>query len=614
MIQLNNISKSFGGQNLYEDISFTLGPKERIGLVGRNGSGKSTLFKIITGEMSYDGGSINIPKSYKIGYLRQHLEFSKPTVLEECIQSLSEEEKFDHYKAEKILSGLGFSEEDMQKEPASFSGGYQIRINLTKCLLEAPNLLLLDEPTNYLDIISLRWLKNFLKNYQGEVILITHDRDFMDDVVTHTMGLSRGGLKKIKGDTVKFYERLLEEEQLYEQTRANQEKKKKELMAFVDRFRAKASKATQAQSRLKQLQKMGTMDELSKEGNLGFSFRYTECPGKTVLNADNLSFSYDGTDKSLLFKKLKLDIKREDCIGIIGKNGKGKSTLLNVLTGELSKNSGEIKYHPSAQVGHFGQTNINRLSDTNSIVAEITSSNSDLGISEVRSICGSMMFEGELADKKISVLSGGEKSRVMLGKILAHKSNILFLDEPTNHLDMESVETLCEKLEQFPGAIVLVTHNEMFLRRLANRLVVFREGGAEVFEGSYDEFLEKVGWEEESASEDVSEKVEKISRKDLKRLRADLISERSKETKDLKKRMDELESDIFAKEEKIDEINDQMLEASSSGDNKKISELSRNLGVLQKLLDIEYEELSTITDKHEEIIQSFEDRLNELEN
>ncbi|WP_417336235.1 ABC-F family ATP-binding cassette domain-containing protein [Halobacteriovorax marinus] len=614
MIQLNNISKSFGGQNLYEDISFTLGPKERIGLVGRNGSGKSTLFKIITGEMSYDGGSINIPKSYKIGYLRQHLEFSRPTVLEECIQSLSEEEKFDHYKAEKILSGLGFSEEDMQKEPASFSGGYQIRINLTKCLLEAPNLLLLDEPTNYLDIISLRWLKNFLKNYQGEVILITHDRDFMDDVVTHTMGLSRGGLKKIKGDTVKFYERLLEEEQLYEQTRANQEKKKKELMAFVDRFRAKASKATQAQSRLKQLQKMGTMDELSKEGNLGFSFRYTECPGKTVLNADNLSFSYDGTEQNLLFKNLKLDIKREDCIGIIGKNGKGKSTLLNVLTGELSKNSGEIKYHPSAQVGHFGQTNINRLSDANSIVAEITASNSDLGISEVRSICGSMMFEGELADKKISVLSGGEKSRVMLGKILAHKSNILFLDEPTNHLDMESVETLCEKLEQFPGAIVLVTHNEMFLRRLANRLVVFREGGAEVFEGSYDEFLEKVGWEEESAVEDVSEKVEKISRKDLKRLRADLISERSKETKDLKKRMDELERDIFAKEEKIDEINDQMLEASSSGDNKKISELSRNLGVLQKLLDIEYEELSTITDKHEEIIQSFEDRLNELEN
>ncbi|WP_290734154.1 ABC-F family ATP-binding cassette domain-containing protein [Halobacteriovorax sp. JY17] len=613
MIQLNNISKAFGGQTLYEDISFILGPKERIGLVGRNGSGKSTLFKIITGELSHDGGSINVPKSYKIGYLRQHLEFSKSSVLEECIQSLAKEEEFDHYKAEKILSGLGFSEEDMSADPLSFSGGYQIRINLAKCLLEAPHLLLLDEPTNYLDIISLRWLKNFLKNYQGEVILITHDRDFMDDVVTHTMGISRGGLKKIKGVTANFYERLIEDELVYEQTRANQEKKKKELMSFVDRFRAKASKATQAQSRLKQLEKMGTMDELAKEGNLGFSFRYTECPGKVILTADDLSFSYSGSDDELLFKNLKLDIKREDCIGIIGKNGKGKSTLLNVLTGELKQNSGEIKYHPSAQVGHFGQTNINRLSEGMTIASEVASSNTELSFSEVRSICGSMMFEGDLADKKISVLSGGEKSRVMLGKILAHKSNILYLDEPTNHLDMEAVETLCEKLEKFPGAIVLVTHNEMFLRRLANRLVVFREGGAEVFEGNYDEFLEKVGWDEDIVQTAEVVKEEKFSKKDLKRLRAELVSERSKESKPFRKRMDELEKDIFTKEEKIDEINNSLIEVSSSGDGSKITELSKNLGVLQKLLDIEYDELSELTDKYEEIQKSYETRLNELE-
>ncbi len=613
MIQLNNISKAFGGQNLYQDISFTLGPKERIGLVGRNGSGKSTLFRIITGELAHDSGTINIPKSYKIGYLKQHLEFNMPSVLEECIQSLSEEEKFDHYKAEKILSGLGFSEEDMKADPLSFSGGYQIRINLAKCLLEAPNLLLLDEPTNYLDIISLRWLKNFLKNYEGEVVLITHDRDFMDDVVTHTMGISRGGLKKIKGDTVKFYERLLEDEQIYEMTRANQEKKKKELMSFVDRFRAKASKATQAQSRLKQLEKMGSMDELAKEGNLGFSFRYTECPGKVITSATDLSFSYSGSDDELLFSNLKLDIKRDDCIGIIGKNGKGKSTLLNVLTGELKQNSGEIKSHPSIQVGHFGQTNINRLSENITIANEVAASNNELSFSEVRSICGSMMFEGDLADKKISVLSGGEKSRVMLGKILAHKSNILYLDEPTNHLDMESVETLCEKLEKFPGAIVLVTHNEMFLRRLANRLVVFRNGNAEIFEGTYDEFLEKVGWDDETESSVEEVKKDKFSKKDLKRLRAELISQRSKDTKDLKKRMDELENDIFAKEEKVDEINESIIEASTNSDNKKISALSKDLGILQKLLDIEYTELSDITDKHEAIVQDYDSRLNELE-
>ena len=488
-----------------------------------------------------------------------------------------------------------------------------MRIELAKILLSKPDLILLDEPTNYLDIISLRWLKNFLKNYQGEVILITHDRDFMDDVVTHTMGISRGGLKKIKGETAKFYERLLEDELIYEQTRSNQEKKKKELMSFVDRFRAKASKATQAQSRLKQLEKMGTMDELAKEGNLGFSFRYTECPGKTILSANDLSFSYSGSDEELLFKGLKLDIKRDDCIGIIGKNGKGKSTLLNVLTGELQQNSGDIKYHPSAQIGHFGQTNINRLSENMTIANEVATSNAELSFSEVRSICGSMMFEGELADKKISVLSGGEKSRVMLGKILAHRSNILYLDEPTNHLDMEAVETLCEKLEMFPGAIVLVTHNEMFLRRLANRLVVFREGGAEIFEGSYDEFLEKVGWDEDVAESIDVVKEEKYSKKDLKRLRSELVSERSKETKPLKKRMDELERDIFAKEEKIDEINESLIVASTTNDGAKVTELSKNLGVLQKILDIEYEELSEITDRFEEIQAVYESRLNELE-
>lgn len=609
---MSNISKSFGGQTLYEDISFTLGAKERVGLVGRNGSGKSTLFKIITGELSHDAGIMNVPKSYKIGYLKQHLQFDRASVLDECIESLSDDEKFDHYKAEKILSGLGFSEEDMNSDPNSFSGGYQIRINLAKCLLENPHLLLLDEPTNYLDIVSLRWLKNFLKTFQGEVIIITHDRDFMDDVITHTMGISRGRLKKIKGTTVKFYEQLLEEELLYEQTKSNQDKKKKELMAFVDRFRAKASKATQAQSRLKQLGKMESMAELQKEGNMGFSFRYIDCPGKVIAKVNDLSFSY-GASEDLLFKGLNFEVKKNDCIGIIGKNGKGKSTLLNVMTRELKENSGDVKYHPSAQIGHFGQTNINRLSEKVTIAEEIRSSNPELSFSDVRSICGSMMFEGDLADKKISVLSGGEKSRVMLGKILAHKSNILFLDEPTNHLDIEAVETLCEKLESFPGAIILVTHNEMILRRLANRLVLFRSGGAEVFEANYDEFLEKVGWEEEILQE-ASEKVKiKLTYGEVKKLKSELVANRGRETKPLKQRMDQLEEDIFAKEEKVDDINAELLELSSGGEGKRISELSRNLGTLQKVLDMEYAELSEITDTYQSIMDDYKIKINDID-
>ncbi len=495
MIQLNNISKHFGVQVLFEDLTFMVGRGERIGFVGRNGSGKSTLFKVILGELIPDDGEINIPKGYRIGALDQHIHFTKPTVLEECCQVLTEDEQYDWWKAERILFGLGFSEEDLQKAPESFSGGYQVRINLAKALVQNPNLLLLDEPTNYLDIVSLRWLRGFLKTFKGEVLLITHDRDFMDSVTTHTAGLTRKRLKKFQGNTTKFYEQVATSDEMYEQTRLNQEKKKKELQGFVDRFGAKASKAAQAQSRAKQIEKMGTIEKLGDEHSLGFRFNYKECPGKVILETKNLSFSYSKKPEDDLFSNLSLSIGRNDRIGIIGKNGKGKSTLLNVLAGELESREGSIITHPSISVGHFGQTNIERLYPGNTIQDEVTSSNPDLSFSQVRKICGTMMFEGDLANKKISVLSGGEKSRVMLGKILAHKSNILLLDEPTNHLDMESIESLTSEVQNFEGSVIFVTHSELMLRAIANKLIIFHKGIAELFDGTYDEFLEKIGWE-----------------------------------------------------------------------------------------------------------------------
>ena len=495
MIQLNNISMHFGVQVLFDDLDLLIGKGERIGFVGRNGSGKSTLFKIILGELTADSGEIKVPKGYKIGALDQHINFTKPTVLEECCQVLSEDEQYDWWKAERILFGLGFSEEDLEKDPYSFSGGYQVRINLTKALVQNPNLLLLDEPTNYLDIVSLRWLRGFLKSFKGEVLLITHDRDFMDSITTHTAGLSRKRLRKYQGNTSKFYEQVLISDEMYEQTRLNQEKKKKELQGFVDRFGAKASKAAQAQSRAKQIEKMDTLEKLSDENTLGFKFNYMKCPGKVILEANDLSFSYSGLAEEDLFSNLSLTIGRDDRIGIIGKNGKGKSTLLNVIAGELKARTGSTTGHPSMSMGHFGQTNIERLSSDNTIQDEITESNPDLTFAQARKICGTMMFEGDLAKKKISVLSGGEKSRVMLGKILAHKSNILLLDEPTNHLDMESIEALTSEIGNFGGAVVVVTHSELMLRAIANKLVIFHKGRAEFFDGTYDEFLEKIGWE-----------------------------------------------------------------------------------------------------------------------
>ena len=434
MIIASNLEKSFGPQVLFDGVSFLINQGERVGLVGKNGTGKSTLFKMILGKEKYDAGTLSTPKGYRIGTLEQHIHFTQPTVLRECVEALPVEKQWDHYKAEIILSGLGFSEQDFHKDPTTFSGGFQVRINLCKALLADPNMLLLDEPTNYLDILSLRWLKEYLNKWPGEMILITHDRDFMDKVTTHTLGLHRKKTKKVKGDTIKFYEMIIQEEETYEQTRVNLENKRKEMQNLVDRFRAKASKASMAQSRLKMMEKMGAMEKLSMEKNLGFRFNHLACPGKTIMNIKNLSFSYSEKTEDNIFSDISFSIGKNDRIGIIGANGKGKSTLLNCLAGELTATAGEIIPHPSASIGHFGQTNIDRLEPQNQVLHEILRSNPSLSLQAAHSICGAMMFEGELSKKKVRVLSGGERSRVLLGKIISHPTNVLLLDEPSHHL------------------------------------------------------------------------------------------------------------------------------------------------------------------------------------
>ncbi|GIS83950.1 MAG: ABC transporter ATP-binding protein [Nitrospina sp.] len=518
MIIASNLEKSFGPQVLFDGVSFLINQGERVGLVGKNGTGKSTLFKMILGKEKYDAGTLSTPKGYRIGTLEQHIHFTQPTVLRECVEALPVEKQWDHYKAEIILSGLGFSEQDFHKDPTTFSGGFQVRINLCKALLADPNMLLLDEPTNYLDILSLRWLKEYLNKWPGEMILITHDRDFMDKVTTHTLGLHRKKTKKVKGDTIKFYEMIIQEEETYEQTRVNLENKRKEMQNLVDRFRAKASKASMAQSRLKMMEKMGAMEKLSMEKNLGFRFNHLACPGKTIMNIKNLSFSYSEKTEDNIFSDISFSIGKNDRIGIIGANGKGKSTLLNCLAGELTATAGEIIPHPSASIGHFGQTNIDRLEPQNQVLHEILRSNPSLSLQAAHSICGAMMFEGDMAKKKVSVLSGGERSRVLLGKIISHPTNLLLLDEPSHHLDVESIESLIEELNNYAGALVIVTHSELILKTLAKNLIIFHRDRAEYFHGGYQDFLEKVGWEGEPVAE---KKVKsKMNKKEVRRLRA----------------------------------------------------------------------------------------------
>lgn len=282
MISFDNVSKSYGSKILFENVTFNINKGERIGLVGRNGNGKTTLMRIITGEEEADSGKVSIPKNYKIGFLKQHIKFEKKTVIEEAMLGLSDEEIHDKWKAEKILFGLGFKEEDMEKDPASFSGGFQVRLMLAQTLLSNPDLLLLDEPTNYLDIVSVRWLKGFLNSWKGELLLITHDRQFMDDIVTHTAGIHRARVRKIEGKTDKFYEQIARDEEIYEKTRINDEQKRKELEQYITRFRAKARLAGLVQSRIKTLNKMEKKEKLEAIKNLEFAFKYKPITSKQI--------------------------------------------------------------------------------------------------------------------------------------------------------------------------------------------------------------------------------------------------------------------------------------------------------------------------------------------
>ncbi len=498
MLRIQNLDKCYGSQILFEEASLQMSSGERLGLVGRNGHGKSTLFRIILGEESPDSGTITFPRNYKIGHLAQHLHFTQPTVLEEGCLGLPEGEEHDHYKVERILFGLGFTEEDMSRPPSSFSGGFQIRLNLAKVLVSSPNLLLLDEPTNYLDIISIRWITTFLRSWQGELIIISHDRDFMDSVSTHTAAIHRRKIQKVCGDTGKIYSKIEQEEEIHEKARVNEEKRRKQIEVFVTRFRAQATKAAAVQSRVKMLAKMSGKEKLSHIANLDFAFHYAPIQAKSLMEVKDLSFSYD--PEKPLITDFHLRIQSKDRIAVIGKNGKGKSTLLNLMAGELAAQTGTITSHANLKLGYFGQTNINRLDSHLTVEEEIGKANPDLNRTAARTLCGIMMFSGDNAEKKISVLSGGEKSRVLLGKILAAPTNLLFLDEPTNHLDMQSIEALIESIQDFEGAVVIVTHSEMILREVATRLVLFQHNGVECFNGGYDEFLEKVGWEEEGNS------------------------------------------------------------------------------------------------------------------
>ena len=623
MISIDNLGKSFGDRVLFDGVSFKVNAKERVGLVGRNGHGKSTLMRIIIGEESYDDGAITMPKGYRIGYVQQHIHFTEDTVLAEGMQGLMPTEKDHHWKVEKVLAGLGFSDGDMVRSPHDFSGGFQVRLNLAKVLVSEPDLLLLDEPTNYLDITSIRWIERFLLAWPHELMLITHDRGFMDKLVTHTIGLHRKKARKIPGNTEKFYMNKLPRMK-------RSTKRPGSTMNAVKRRSGCSSPAsgprpgwpTWSSRASKPWPKWKSVTSWKQLKDWSSASAKNPSQAKQVLNVEDLSFAYSARP---LFSDLNFSILAGERICVVGKNGKGKTTLLKVLAGKLDPATGQITANPQVESGVFEQTNIQSLVDSRTVEEEILNAQPDVDRQKARSICGAMMFEGDSALKKVGVLSGGEKSRVMLGKLLVTPVNLLMLDEPTNHLDMDACDALLAAIDAFNGAVIMVTHNEMFLHALADRLIVFNDLGARMFDGGYQDFLEAGGWGDDTAAISrrrgrnryahlaMSPTAPKLTKKELRRLRSEIISEKSKVLKPMDDTIAAAEHEIESKEALLDQLNQEMVDASQSGDGNRIGELSQKIRACQETIETRFAEMEAVDEQRQRLEKKFEKRLAGLE-
>jgi len=480
-------------------------------------------------------------------------------------------------------------------------------------------MLLLDEPSNYLDITSIRWLERFLSVWPGELLLITHDRSFMDNVVTHVLGIHRRKVRKIEGNTGKYYEQIAAEEEIYEKTRINDERKKKEMDLFIARFRAKARLGGLVQSRIKSLEKMEKREKLETIKTLEFAFAEKPSFQKYALDVHDLSFAY--TPDRPLIRRFSISIGAKDRVFVIGRNGRGKTTLLRLLAGDLEPQSGEISSPQSVAAGYFEQTHISTLAESNTVLEEIGSADPEGDPKRARFIAGGMMFEGDDALKMVRVLSGGEKSRVLLGKLIATPLNLLLLDEPTNHLDIESNDALLEAIDAFDGAVVMVTHNEMFLHGLAERLVVFDNDDIVVYEGGYQRFLDKVGWRDEVMQGPIAsvtpsvggEERPKWTPKELRRLRSEVIAERSRVLRPLETRIAAIEKSVEANDASLRELNGELVKASQGRQGAKVVEISKSMHRTKKAIDGLLEELEKATVDYEARKAGFDARMRELE-
>tara|TARA_R110002124_G_scaffold99337_1_gene245378 strand:+ start:117391 stop:119307 length:1917 start_codon:yes stop_codon:yes gene_type:complete len=532
MLNIHNLSVSFQGDYLFEKITFQLGAGTRVGLVGKNGAGKSTLLKIISGEQEYDEGAIATDKETSIGFLKQDIDFEMGrTVLEESYEAFKEikslEKKLEEIntqlaertdyesesyhdlmvdlnevqhqyeihggynyqgETERILQGLGFQREDFNKLTETFSGGWRMRIELAKLLLQNNDILLLDEPTNHLDIESILWLEEFLKNYPGAVVVVSHDKMFLDNVTNRTIEISLG---KIYDYNKPYSKYLVQRAELREQQLASQKNQQKQIEQtekLIEKFRAKASKATMAQSLIKKLDKIDRI-EVDEDDNSVMTLRFpiSVTPGKVVIEAENVSKSYG--DKEVL-RKVNLLVERDSKIAFVGQNGQGKSTLAKIIVNEIP-HGGTLKLGHNVQIGYFAQNQADYLDGSKTVLDTMIDAANEKNRSKVRDILGSFLFRGEEVEKYVRVLSGGERNRLALAKLLLQPLNVLVMDEPTNHLDIKSKNVLKDSLKEFEGTLLLVSHDRDFLQGLTNKVYEFKDRKIKEYLGDIDYFLEQ---------------------------------------------------------------------------------------------------------------------------